>query len=289
MNLLHTIEQLWFASRKVRLPIPPGALVLEVGSGDSPCPRSDVLFDLTLENHERVGGRTIADRPLVLGQAECLPFCDKAFDYVICFHTLEHSSEPDCFLREIERVGKAGYIETPSFWFERLNPLTMHRLEVGLEKSGSIDRLVINRKLSPKPDSELANQVTKSFPGLLKEVSPYRIVTRYFWENRIDFRIMNPREFIEWNPPMTVTCVDTVDPRPLFRRLLKQYAQYFRIQKRFDLKALLICPECKSSSLAGDVQVGLFCNVCHSKFNTLNGIPVMHRSSYSKPMKWQLK
>jgi hypothetical protein len=57
------LRRLAFAARKVLLPIPLDALVLEVGSGDSPSPHSDVLLDLTLENRERVGGRTIIDRP----------------------------------------------------------------------------------------------------------------------------------------------------------------------------------------------------------------------------------
>jgi SAM-dependent methyltransferase len=43
-----------------------------------------------------------------------LPFKDKEFDYVICSHVLEHVPDPFKLKAEIERVGKAGYIELPT-------------------------------------------------------------------------------------------------------------------------------------------------------------------------------
>lgn len=42
------------------------------------------------------------------------PFPDKHFDFVICSHTLEDVRDPIRVCEEISRVGKAGYIETPS-------------------------------------------------------------------------------------------------------------------------------------------------------------------------------
>jgi SAM-dependent methyltransferase len=43
-----------------------------------------------------------------------LPFPDKMFDFVICSHTLEDVRDPLRACSEIIRVGRAGYIETPS-------------------------------------------------------------------------------------------------------------------------------------------------------------------------------
>ena len=43
-----------------------------------------------------------------------LPFKDKEFDYVICSHVIEHVNDPIFFKKEIERIGKAGYIELPT-------------------------------------------------------------------------------------------------------------------------------------------------------------------------------
>ena len=45
---------------------------------------------------------------------EKLPFKDKEFDYVICAHVIEHVNDPISFKSEIQRVGKAGYIELPT-------------------------------------------------------------------------------------------------------------------------------------------------------------------------------
>jgi hypothetical protein len=42
------------------------------------------------------------------------PFSDKSFDFVVCSHLLEDVRDPISVCRELCRVGKAGYIETPS-------------------------------------------------------------------------------------------------------------------------------------------------------------------------------
>lgn len=46
---------------------------------------------------------------------EKLPFKDKEFDFVICTHTLEDLYNPFMIIDEMSRVGKRGYIATPSF------------------------------------------------------------------------------------------------------------------------------------------------------------------------------
>ena len=79
-----------------------------------------------------------------------MPFKDKSFDFVIASHVLEHSSDPEAFLRELMRVGKAGYIETPDALFERINPFRFHRLEV-TDINGKI---VIFKKSSWRPHPE---------------------------------------------------------------------------------------------------------------------------------------
>lgn len=42
------------------------------------------------------------------------PFPDQFFDFVVCSHLLEDVRDPIAVCREINRVGRAGYIETPS-------------------------------------------------------------------------------------------------------------------------------------------------------------------------------
>lgn len=111
-------------------------LVLEIGSGDNPHPRTDILCDRYLTtSHERAGGFPIrVDRPIVVADGMKLPFGDKTFDYVIASHIFEHMEDPVGFAREIMRVGKAGYIEVPSALSERVFGWNFHHWYCSLDK-----------------------------------------------------------------------------------------------------------------------------------------------------------
>ncbi len=96
--------------------------VLEIGSGDNPHPRADILCDRYITtSHERAGGFKIRiDRPMVVADGMQLPFRDRTFDYVIASHIFEHMDDPAGFASEVMRVGKAGFIEVPSAISERV-------------------------------------------------------------------------------------------------------------------------------------------------------------------------
>ena len=96
-------------------------LVLDVGSGGDPFPRSDVLLDRLTGDAHRNGEAMLIDRPAIFADACNMPFIDKAFDFVVASHILEHMANPTKFLAELTRVGRAGYIETPNAVFERLH------------------------------------------------------------------------------------------------------------------------------------------------------------------------
>ncbi len=214
------LRQTWFAARKVRLPIAPGARVLEVGGGDSPSPRADVLVDFALEPRERQGGRIRRDdRPLVLARVEALPFRDKSFDYAIAFHVLEHSSQPEVFLAELERVAAAGYIETPSFWSECVRPFTFHRAQVDAISDADGPMLVIRKKPVPVPDTTLSRAFEQRFNrGELDGIDPDAWVTRFHWKDRIRYTIVNPEVESVW--PVETTVSDDFNPRTRTRRML---------------------------------------------------------------------
>ncbi len=114
------LRSLVFASRKLRLGIRPSDLVLEIGGGHNPHFRSDVLCDKFLETTLHRQGQVASPVPLVQGDIEHLPFRDKAFDFVMTIHLLEHVDNPDRACRELARVAKRGYIETPHEFQERL-------------------------------------------------------------------------------------------------------------------------------------------------------------------------
>lgn len=145
------LNRIRWSLRRVRLALPADALVLEVGSGGNPYPRSNVLLDAYEETRERHWAALVHDRPTVLSFGENLPFKDKVFDYVIAAHVLEHSPFPEKFLSELQRVAKAGFIETPDAFMERINPYKDHRLEVTVREQ----RLIIRKKPEWVYDPEL--------------------------------------------------------------------------------------------------------------------------------------
>ncbi len=128
--------------------IQDGWLVLDVGSGHQPHPRADVLLDNDVSaDFHRAGQRIrLSERaPFVLGDAECLPFRRKSFDYVIVSHVAEHVSDPWRFCTELMRVSRAGYIETPSKFGEILLSEPFHRWFVYVRGG----ELVFERKHDP--------------------------------------------------------------------------------------------------------------------------------------------
>ncbi len=94
--------------------------VLDVGSGHRPHDDATHLLDLLPED-DRERGKPIKllGRPLVRGTIEAMPFKDASFDYVYACHVLEHTRDPALACAELQRVGKAGYIETPSPFYEQ--------------------------------------------------------------------------------------------------------------------------------------------------------------------------
>lgn len=92
-----------------------GDRVLDVGPGGHPFPHATHLAELnvggTSHRHEpfRSGGL-----PVQVCDIGRLPYCNGAFDFVYCSHVLEHVTDPATACEELMRVGRRGYIETPT-------------------------------------------------------------------------------------------------------------------------------------------------------------------------------
>lgn len=134
----------------------PSDVVLDIGGWASPFNRANYILDA--EPYETRGYyRTFGGAPYQ-GPAEehfsretwirrdiCdrtpYPFADKSIDFVICSHTLEDVRDPIWVCREMMRIAKRGYIETPSRRAEasrgwehpRLAGLSHHRWFVDVE------------------------------------------------------------------------------------------------------------------------------------------------------------
>jgi SAM-dependent methyltransferase len=83
-------------------------IVLEIGPGCRPFSKANTFVD-----QGAVPG-PITDYHRVDINREPLPFRDKEVDFVYCRHVLEDLYNPLFLLGEINRVAKAGYLETPS-------------------------------------------------------------------------------------------------------------------------------------------------------------------------------
>ncbi len=86
-------------------------------------PQADVLFDKFPDDntHRRGSLKLLKGKQFIQGDVEDMSmFYDNEFDFVNATHIIEHTNDPFKALSELMRIGKSGYIETPSFIAERL-------------------------------------------------------------------------------------------------------------------------------------------------------------------------
>lgn len=276
------LNRVRWALRKIMLPIKGAGLVLDVGAGGNPFPRSDVLMDRLTGAEHRCGESMMIDRPTVFGDASKMPFKDKAFDFVIASHILEHMAEPEIFLKELQRIGKAGYIETPNALFERLHPYHIHCLEI-LEKDGVLH---IHKKRRPVEDFFLGtkNLLGDGFPwGKYMFESPQMFHVRYFWNDEIKYEIENPEVSAHWIEDIYAhsQAGETKDSyltdesgwRAYGLAILNRWHVYRRSRtlKKFNLLSILACPEC-GGELHSENHL-LSCAICKVAYQYADGIP----------------
>ena len=267
------MDSIAWSLRRLYCPVDKDALVLEVGSGASPYFRSNVLCDAYEETQERFFTPLVHDRPTMLAFVEQLPFKDNSFDFVIASHVLEHSAKPEKFLSEIQRVGKAGYIEVPDAFMERLTHYGFHRLEI----TDCDNQLLIRKKKNYIEDEDVVrlfhNKARPIFPKWASRF-PFHFHVRYYWEKKnggIKYTIINPDCPADWEGPQAAASDHS--PRLSLIPFLKQktlaiirslFSQNAR-NKSIDLLSLLQCPHCHGKEFKLD-GVCAECAECHTKY-----------------------
>ncbi len=272
-------ERLAWSLRRLHCPVDSNALVLEVGSGGNPYPRSNVLLDAYETTRERHWVPLRIDRPMVLGYVENLPFRDGAFDFVIASHVLEHSSNPERFLSELQRVARAGYIEVPDAFMERINPYRDHRLEVTIRDM----RLVIRKKSAWQSNPEIVELYEHHAKALIAHklipANPFAFHVRYYWESQIAFSVVNPEVDADWAVPKDHEQAPAASSTPGWRgtlmNVLRTTLSQSRRNKNIELAGLLSCPNCRGS-IRVENPSSIDCENCHSKFPLKNGVPAMY-------------
>lgn len=258
-----------------RLDIRPRDLVLDVGSGSSPNLRANVLCDKYVEDTtDRQGAPLVVDRPMIIADVQRLPFVSNAFDYVICSHVLEHVEHPERALGELERVGRRGYIETPSAAWEKLAGFPFHRWLVSAEGG----ELHLQSKPNPLWDPDLKEWFAEFLESLgVASDAWFRrrrlgVYTEFEWQDSIPFRVDGDvrqgavdRILTEAEDPghedYFASRRSRIDPA------LSVYGRWLRrrsARRLREIDQLLRCPDC-----AGGLQsasAGYRCGVCGRAF-----------------------
>ncbi len=273
------MERLAWSLRRLHCPVAREALVLEVGSGGNPYPRANVLLDAYEETRQRHWEPLRVDRPMVLGFIERLPFKSGSFDFLIASHVLEHSPHPEKALAEFQRVARAGYIEVPDAFFERLNPYRDHRSEITFWQG----RLWIRKKPFWIVDQDLVELYAMRFkPFLTQDImrkKPFIFHVRYYWNERINFIIVNPETDSTWQPIMDdVSDVPVQNIKQKFRKIFIDSIRYLLSQNKrnrtINLLDLMICPTCGSERLEATPNC-FRCLTCKGSYEIHNNVPRM--------------
>lgn len=274
------LEGIAWSLRRLHCPVDPKALVLEVGAGGNPYARANVLLDSYEETRERHWVPLKVDRPFVLAFGESLPFKDRAFDFVIASHVLEHSPAPERFLAELQRVASAGYIEVPDAFLERVNPYRDHRAEITVRDG----RLVIRKKPAWVADPEVVelyeDRVKRPMTREWMPQRPFAFHTRFYWRDRIEYAIVNPETDSSWAPPSDGNPPAT--PSSSFRARLREalagglhslFSQSSR-NRCINMLDILLCPACRYPALS-KTEAGVCCPSCKAEYPIRDGIWVM--------------
>jgi SAM-dependent methyltransferase len=275
-------ERMAWSLRRLHCPVDRDALVLEVGSGGNPYARSNVLLDAYPETRERHWVPLTIDRPFVFGFLERLPFRDKAFDFVIASHVLEHSPAPERAVAEMQRVARAGYLEVPDAFMERINPYKDHRAEITVRDG----RLVIRKKGDWMVDRELVELYSDRAKYIVAQdvipSRPFSFHVRYYWEDHIDFQVVNPEVDAGWAAPADTAPLSLAAEngwRESMRRLLRGAMSQTARNRRIDLAALLACPDCLSAVVRhADTYA---CAGCGTSFPDRHGVPTLNPTPFA--------
>ena len=178
----------------MQIPVKRDAIVLDVGSGDKPHWRADVLLERYIDSShgaQRSGAaRARVDRPTFEADAAAMPFGDKVFDYAICSHVLEHVVRPDFVIAELVRVAKAGYIEVPEAASAKIVDFPSHLWWV--TRDG--DTLVFTAKTTPYFDADIdryldASGMRQAVADLLDQHLDHRVI-ELRWDGSVATRVV---------------------------------------------------------------------------------------------------
>lgn len=253
--------------RKLDFAIRRDDLVLDAGSGAAPNPFANVVVDYDPSGRETLlGSARDLGKTLVWADLQRLPFRDGVFDYALCFHVLEHVVDARAALGELQRVAKAGYIETPNEIFDILVPYPDHRNRVSYD--GQTLRVYRKARWNVERFEERFGQRRVDEVYSLLARNPEHLHVQYYWRGRISAEV--PDELIEDG-----VSIDSMRPRSEGGGEARLNALVSRVLRRRrlsdqELLGLVRCIDCRSEDLALDAE-GAVCRSCSRRYPRLQG------------------
>ena len=263
---------------------PRDHLVLDVGAGNNPHPRADVLCEKYLhDDFHRGAGGAATDLPLVVGDASALPFESDSIDVIVSSNTIEHLEDPASFFAEAGRVAHSGLFTAPSALQEHLCSYIYHPWMI--EQQG--DTLMFQGKsriiINPKVHEFFRKHIMNNNLGLDTFTIDHwdQLVIDYQWEEKPKLEVQGEPFIPEVKASTRAEeAAATYELRGserfrfglklLVRRIIHRLVS---ARKNVDLAEILACPVCHGSvSMATD---RVHCPQCRLDYPMEKGIPIM--------------
>jgi len=278
---------------------PRDKFVLEVGSGNNPHLRADMLCEKYIYDDFHRGAGVATDRPLVAGDASALPFKTGIFDIIISNHVIEHLEDPGSFFQEAGRVADSGLFITPNALAERIQSFGTH-LWLITQKGDTLHfaakkQRIIDPTLHRFFNNEVMSSLLKLDNFSLDHWDSLNIT--YSWTGQ-------PECVVEGEPNVSSTDgfvqASTVEPtvthKPMglesLRAFLKKWVRItihalFSSHYKVDWVDILACPKCHRDVSVSTSKV--YCPACELRFPIERGIPIMlldHAVAGSNPLRY---
>jgi hypothetical protein len=247
-------------------PRPPSAgLVVEIGSGQAPHPRADVVVDkYVADDFERPGEALIdVSKPLIVADGHRLPFADDSFAYSIAVHVLEHATDPVRFAGELSRVAGAGFVQVPSSLSELTFGWRFHPWLIDLEG----DRLVFRPRDGQRaPRGDFFHDTYAESPLFRNWWAANRSLFHHSlaWRDELPVQVDGSSaadETATFDLPGTVAALQELERRERLSALPAE------------IRALLRCPECRGElKLEAETMT---CAVCSRSYLVVGPVPIL--------------
>ncbi|WP_217559892.1 class I SAM-dependent methyltransferase [Paenibacillus sp. GbtcB18] len=178
--------------------------VLDIGGGSNPFSKATVVTEPYLEYSAHRSGRQVKPGIEYLECfAEDLPFDNKSFDFAISRQVFEHTNSPSDACKEMMRVSKRGFIETPQKKFELLfGPNPSHNWFVSVEG----DTIVFERRKFIR--HSLRHLGMSAFPssqeGQLLLHWEFKNLTnvQFYWEDHFKYEVIDSQDGFNYANPI---------------------------------------------------------------------------------------